>query len=51
MLAPAEGFYADRERGKSQIRLAYMLDKRKLAKAIEILREGLVVYKTQFSHK
>ena len=48
MLAPAEGFYADRERGMSQIRLAYMLDKSKLANAIEILSKGLAAYKGKF---
>lgn len=44
MLAPAEGFYADPERGKSQVRLAFMLDKAELERALNILKMGLETY-------
>lgn len=44
MLAPAEGFYATRGLGKNQVRIAYVLEKEKLKKAIYILNEGLKMY-------
>lgn len=44
MLAPAEGFYASKGLGKNQVRIAYVLEKEKLVKAIHILKEALASY-------
>lgn len=45
MVAPAAGFYATSGLGKDEVRIAYVLNTRDLAKAIEILRQALVEYK------
>lgn len=47
MFAPAEGFYIDRELGKSQIRLSYCISVEDLEKALHILEEGLKVYNSK----
>ena len=47
MFAPAEGFYIDRELGKSQIRLSYCISVEDLEKALNILKEGLKVYNSK----
>jgi len=44
MMAPAEGFYATPGKGRSQVRLAYVLDRTKLMRCLEILRAGLLAY-------
>ena len=44
MLAPAAGFYATPNIGINQVRIAYVLNKRSLKSAIEILAEALKVY-------
>lgn len=44
MVAPAGGFYSTPGLGKNQVRLAYVLNKEDLTKAIHIIREGLKVY-------
>jgi len=44
MMAPAAGFYAKRELGEKQARLAYVLNIDDLKACIEILREALKVY-------
>ena len=44
MVAPGFGFYHDEEIGKSQVRLAYVLNKESLAKAMDILEAGLIQY-------
>ena len=44
MVAPAAGFYATEGLGKNQIRIAYVLDKEILKRAIHILREALKIY-------
>jgi aspartate aminotransferase len=44
MMAPASGFYAEPELGKKQVRLAYVLEKDKLALAVECLRVALGKY-------
>ena len=44
MVAPAGGFYSTKGLGKNQIRLAYVLKKEDIKKAINIIREGLKVY-------
>ncbi len=44
MLAPATGFYATPGLGKNEVRIAYVLKKEDLAKAMETLEEALKVY-------
>jgi len=44
MVAPAGGFYATPDLGKNQIRIAYVLEKNVLKRAVNILREGLKEY-------
>lgn len=44
MVAPAGGFYATPNLGKNQIRIAYVLDKEMLKKAVNILHKGLKQY-------
>ena len=44
MVAPAGGFYATPDLGKNQIRIAYVLEKRTLLRAVHILVEGLKQY-------
>ncbi len=45
MVAPAAGFYASPGLGKNQIRIAYVLEKEQLVKAVQILRSALNKYK------
>ncbi|MFI1771649.1 pyridoxal phosphate-dependent aminotransferase [Thalassobellus citreus] len=45
MVAPAAGFYSSPGIGINQIRIAYVLNKEKLIKAVNILKEALKVYK------
>ncbi|EAS18690.1 pyridoxal phosphate-dependent aminotransferase [Nonlabens mediterrranea] len=44
MVAPAAGFYSSPGVGKNQIRIAYVLEKESLIKAVQILAEALKVY-------
>jgi aspartate aminotransferase len=44
MVAPAAGFYATEGLGKNQIRIAYVLDKKQLIRAVAILMEALNTY-------
>lgn len=44
MVAPAAGFYATKGLGENQIRIAYVLDKKILTRAIHILSEALKIY-------
>lgn len=44
MMAPATGFYAEPATGRKQVRLAYVLEKELLSKAVEILRAALLAY-------
>ena len=44
MFAPNEGFYSTPGLGKSEIRLAYVLEEPKLKRAVEVLRHGLHAY-------
>ena len=43
MLAPAKGFYGS-DLGKSEVRIAYVLNVEDLKRAIEVLRVALVKY-------
>jgi aspartate aminotransferase len=45
MVAPAAGFYSSPGVGLNQIRIAYVLKKESLIKAVEILKEALKIYK------
>jgi len=45
MVAPAAGFYSTPNVGLNQIRIAYVLNKESLIKAVNILKEALKVYK------
>jgi len=45
MVAPAAGFYASEGLGLNQIRIAYVLDKDSLKRAVNILNEALKTYK------
>lgn len=45
MVAPAAGFYSTPGIGLNQIRIAYVLKKESLLKAVNILKEALKVYK------
>ncbi len=45
MVAPAAGFYATPGLGLNQIRIAYVLDKEDLKRAVLILNEALKIYK------
>ncbi|GGD44475.1 aminotransferase [Muriicola marianensis] len=44
MVAPAGGFYATEGLGKNQIRIAYVLEKDRLIRAVDILKEALKQY-------
>lgn len=44
MVCPAEGFYATKGLGKSEIRLAYILNENDLKKAAGILKQGIEKY-------
>ena len=45
MVAPAAGFYSTPGVGQNQIRIAYVLNKESLIKAVNILKQALVAYK------
>lgn len=47
MMAPANGFYTDPSEGKDQVRMAYVLKKEELAKAMVVLRKALEAYNAQ----
>jgi aspartate aminotransferase len=44
MLAPASGFYSTPGLGEKEVRVAYVLEKESLKKAVEILRQAIVEY-------
>lgn len=45
MVAPASGFYSTEGSGKNQVRIAYVLKKEDLVRAVEIIKFALEVYK------
>lgn len=45
MIAPASGFYATPGLGKSEVRIAYVLNEGDLRRAVEVLRAALAVYR------
>jgi len=44
MLAPAEGFYVTPGMGRNQVRIAYVLNRRDLKRACELIKLGLSTY-------
>lgn len=44
MMAPASGFYSDEKKGSDQVRIAYVLEKKQLERALFILRKALEQY-------
>ena len=44
MLAPASGFYSKPELGRKQVRIAYVLNRQDLEKAMKCLEAGLKTY-------
>ena len=47
MLAPAEGFYLTPGMGVNQVRIAYVLNREKLKRAVELIRLGLLEYQNE----
>lgn len=50
MMAPATGFYASKGIGKNEVRIAYVLNRDDLARALEILEKALEVYPGRLLH-
>jgi aspartate aminotransferase len=50
MVAPAAGFYSSPGVGLNQVRIAYVLKKEDLIRAVQILKEAIPVYNSQKSH-
>lgn len=44
MIAPAAGFYATKGLGKSEVRIAYVLNTKDLSRSVELLRLALLAY-------
>ncbi len=44
MMAPASGFYSTSGQGKNEVRMAYVLEKDKLKKAVNCLEAGILAY-------
>lgn len=44
MMAPASGFYSDPDMGRNQVRMAYVLNKEDLRKALDVLAHALEAY-------
>ena len=51
MLAPGDGFYIHKEAGKKQARIAFVLDVKKLERAMNILEKGLLAYQIVMADK
>ena len=47
MMAPGSGFYTDPMQGKKQVRMAYILNREDLGKAMLVLRKALEAYKAE----
>ena len=43
-MAPASGFYTSPEHGRNEVRLAYVIEKPELAKALVVLQKALEAY-------
>ena len=44
MMAPASGFYTDPTKGRNEVRIAYVLNKEDLRRALFILGKALEAY-------
>ena len=44
MVAPAAGFYSTPGMGLKQVRIAYVLNKEDLTRAVHILKDGIATY-------
>jgi aspartate aminotransferase len=44
MVAPAQGFYCSPDRGKDEVRIAYVLKEQDLRRSIDIIKAGLDKY-------
>jgi aspartate aminotransferase len=44
MLAPANGFYSDPQKGLNEVRIAYVLNKKDLENAMDCLEKALEIY-------
>ena len=51
IMAPGSGFYTNPEDGRHQVRMAYILNKEDLAKAVLVLRKALEAYNQQQAAK
>jgi aspartate aminotransferase len=49
MVAPASGFYCSPEKGKDEVRIAYVLTEKDLKRALEVFKAGLKKYQALFS--
>ncbi|NIM59828.1 MAG: aminotransferase class I/II-fold pyridoxal phosphate-dependent enzyme [Candidatus Aminicenantes bacterium] len=49
MVAPAQGFYCSPDKGKDEVRIAYVLKEEDLRRAIVVFKEGLNKYLSIFS--
>ena len=49
MVAPADGFYSTPDKGKDEVRIAYILNEKDLQRAMEIFKAGLKKYRGLFS--
>jgi len=49
MVAPAPGFYSTPNKGKDEVRIAYVLKEEDLKRAIHVFKAGLEKYQTLFS--
>jgi len=47
MMAPGSGFYTDPEEGRDQVRMAYVLNKEDLGKALVVLSKALEAYNSR----
>ena len=47
MMAPGSGFYTDPSEGRDEVRLAYVLNREDLGKALEVLAKALEVYNSR----
>ena len=47
MLAPASGFYSDPAHGRQEVRIAYVLKKEDLERALVILAKALEAYNSR----
>jgi len=47
MMAPGTGFYTDPSEGRNEVRMAYVLNREDLGKALEVLAKALAAYNSR----